>query len=395
MKLKNYWKRFWTLDRHHAAGFTLVELIVVIAILAILAGVAIPVYSGYIKKAETAGDQQLLDTLNTAFAAACIENGTDMNLVDSAYATLNEDGTVNAVYRTAVGDVYNVAFDKYFAGNETSAFKVVTTLVFKNHMFVAGSGAYAGLQGIFSNSDITAFNGSIFANIGLGSLMGQVDMATQVALAADPNSTLGQMIWDDANMESLAGYLDCELESDEFGYAMDALIVKKVDMMIAAGADGSTEEAYEALRGQATKEILANNAVLVAATNSNFDTTDFMAQLAAGNGKNTIKASMNEAGNNQEALAQTALAYAMYTSYITKEGGTPTNNYMDVLDVLESDGFKSYMNTTQATTDMEGYLAAMSMMNTASGNKDAVSSLLVNGFNDPELIAQLTQEVGG
>ena len=48
------------------AGFTLVELIVVIAILAILAGVAIPVYSGYIKKANEAADNQFLSAVYTA-----------------------------------------------------------------------------------------------------------------------------------------------------------------------------------------------------------------------------------------------------------------------------------------------------------------------------------------
>ena len=38
-------------------GFTLVELIVVIAILAILAAVTVPAYNGYITKAENAQQQ--------------------------------------------------------------------------------------------------------------------------------------------------------------------------------------------------------------------------------------------------------------------------------------------------------------------------------------------------
>ena len=51
-------------------GFTLVELIVVIAILAILAGVAIPAYSGYIKKAQDAKIVTELDAIQTAVQAA-------------------------------------------------------------------------------------------------------------------------------------------------------------------------------------------------------------------------------------------------------------------------------------------------------------------------------------
>lgn len=51
-------------------GFTLVELIVVIAILAILAGVAIPAYTGYITKAKDAAAITELDAVATAVQGA-------------------------------------------------------------------------------------------------------------------------------------------------------------------------------------------------------------------------------------------------------------------------------------------------------------------------------------
>lgn len=68
-------------------GFTLVELIVVIAILAILAGVAIPLYSGYIKEANNSAVESELAAISTAAMAAEAVSGQLTGITVSADGT--------------------------------------------------------------------------------------------------------------------------------------------------------------------------------------------------------------------------------------------------------------------------------------------------------------------
>ena len=80
-------------------GFTLVELIVVIAILAILAGIGVPAYSGYVEKANMAADQQLASEVANALTLYYYDN---YETPVSGYVTISKSGVT-----TSNGDMSN------------------------------------------------------------------------------------------------------------------------------------------------------------------------------------------------------------------------------------------------------------------------------------------------
>jgi len=82
-------------------GFTIVELVIVIAVIAILAAVLIPTFSNLIKKANQSSDIQLIRNLNNAVAAAAKE---DITIAEAIAAAATFDIAVDDIEAKAKGN---------------------------------------------------------------------------------------------------------------------------------------------------------------------------------------------------------------------------------------------------------------------------------------------------
>ena len=85
-------------------GFTLIELMIVVAIIGILAAIAIPAYQDYTQRAQVGEAMTLVSDAKTAIAEFAQTNGEYPDIATTDLADLNIDGTVIGQYASfAVG----------------------------------------------------------------------------------------------------------------------------------------------------------------------------------------------------------------------------------------------------------------------------------------------------